>query len=95
MLFFVNNRLTILALQCLQDMRINVPNDVAIISFDDVETFKVANPPITAVEQPLESIGKHAVDILIKEIEESGKMLPKKYIVLPTKLIIRQSCGNK
>ena len=94
-LFFANNRLTILALQYLQDMKINVPTDVAIVSFDDVETFTVSNPPITAVEQPLELIGKHAVDFLIKEIEKSGKMFPKKYIVLPTKLVIRQSCGNK
>ena len=91
-LFFANNRLTMLALQFLQDMKINVPNDVAIVSFDDVETFKVTNPAITAVEQPLESIGKHAVDILLKEIENSGKMIPKKHIVLPTKLIIRKSC---
>ncbi|MBN2356024.1 LacI family DNA-binding transcriptional regulator [candidate division KSB1 bacterium] len=90
-LFFANNRLTILALQCLQDMKINVPNDVAIASFDDVDTFKVTHPSITAVEQPLEAIGKYAVDILIEEINNSGKMNPKKQVILPTKLIIRQS----
>ncbi len=91
-LFFANNRLAILALQSLQDLKKKVPEDAAIVSFDDVETFKVSNPPLTAVAQPLEAIGKYAVDFLIEEIEKSGTMSPKKKIILPAKLIVRQSC---
>lgn len=91
-LFVANNNLAMACLNCLHSMKLRVPQDIALISFDDIEFFSFSNPPVTAVAQPIEKICHNAVEILVHEIKE--KDVPKKHVVLPTRLTIRQSCGK-
>lgn len=93
-IFAANNRLAVTALEVFNKWNIKIPQDVALVSFDDMDLFKFCFPPITAVAQPIQEIGKHAVELLIHHIENKEKNPPTHQIILPTKLEIRRSCGN-
>ena len=90
-IFSVNNNITVACLEYINEMNLRIPQDLAIISFDDIDLFRFSYPPITAVAQPIEEIGKVAVNILMDEI--NGLTQEKKQLILPVKLIERRSCG--
>ena len=75
-------------------MRVRIPEDLALVCFDDLAIFKISRPSITAVFQPLEEICKKTVDILLDEIKTKDKVLEKKQIKLSTSLVIRHSTVN-
>jgi LacI family transcriptional regulator len=93
-LFVVNNNLAVYCLEVIHKIGLNIPEDIALVCFDDLEMFKFCNPPITAVAQPVEEIGHKAFDILLEQMKNKGKVTKNNYqqIVLPTELIIRKSC---
>ncbi len=78
------------AMQALQKFDKNVPEDVAIVGFDDIEESRYITPPLTTVNQPLYDLGKTAVEMLIRLLK--GDKIPQNTILEAT-LIIRQSCG--
>jgi len=92
-IFFLNNMLAIAGIEVLHKMGLRIPQDVAVVSFDDIELFQYSYPTITSVAQPVEEIGKKAVEILQEEIDQGGRMKLKKQIILPTELVLRRSCG--
>lgn len=89
-LFAVNNNIAIACLEAFTEMRIRVPDDLALVCFDDIDLFKLTSPSITAVAQPLEEICENAVNLLFNEINNNGTA-EKKHITLSTKLVIRRS----
>jgi LacI family transcriptional regulator len=93
-LFAVNNNIAMACLECLNEMKVRIPEDIAIVCFDDLEVFKFSRPSITAVAQPIEEICRCAVDILMNEINNKGTDVEKKQVVLPTTLVIRRSTVN-
>ena len=78
-------------MEYLNEMNLRIPQDLAIVSFDDIDLFRFSYPTITAVAQPVEEIGAVAVNILLDEI--NGISQEKKQVALPVKLIERRSCG--
>jgi serine phosphatase RsbU (regulator of sigma subunit)/DNA-binding LacI/PurR family transcriptional regulator len=78
------------ALQALLDHGKNVPEDVALVGFDDIEEGIYITPPLTTVNQPLYSLGNTAVENLLGLLR--GNTIPQNTI-LEAKLVIRQSCG--
>ena len=93
-LFVANNNIAVACLECLKEMQMEIPKDVALVSFDDIDAFKLCYPPITAVAQPIEEMGKEAVDMILSEIKDESSIGHFKKMSLPTELIIRKSCGN-
>lgn len=81
------------AIRQLKAMKVNVPEDVALVSFGQKKDFDIIEPPITAVKFPIDIIGDRAVDILLKNIKNSNSILTEEYF--QTELIIRKSCGAK
>lgn len=71
---------------------IQIPEDIAIVGFDGIEASMLASVPITTVHQPVEKIGRLAVEIIQKRIE--GNDIGNRTILKPT-LVIRDSCGAK
>ncbi|MDO8589014.1 MAG: GntR family transcriptional regulator [Armatimonadota bacterium] len=77
----------------LQYLGVMIPRDIAIVGFDDDLFAKWSVAPLTTVAQPFEAIGEEAVRLLMARLRH-GLVGPPKRIILPTKLIIRQSCGS-
>lgn len=71
---------------------ISIPDDVAIIGFDDLEIARYASVPLTSISQSAEVIGRNAIEIIQKRI--NGIDIGNRTIIKPT-LIIRESCGAK
>jgi LacI family transcriptional regulator len=69
---------------------LRIPEDVAIVGFDDIDRGEYAAVPLTTVRQPTTLIGKQAVDLLLKLMNGKNGSLRK---VLKPELIIRESCS--
>ncbi|MDQ0060335.1 LacI family DNA-binding transcriptional regulator [Paenibacillus harenae] len=88
-LFVANNVMTMGALHYLQENNIAVPDDIAIIGFDDYEWARVTRPALSMVKQPSFELGEAAANILLERIENPDAEY--KEVRLPTELIIRGS----
>jgi len=80
------------ALRALNEANIKIPEDVAIVSFDDIKTAAYLQPTLTTVKIYTEEMGRMAVKVLSERLNHRD--IPIK-IVIPTKLIVRDSCGGK
>jgi DNA-binding LacI/PurR family transcriptional regulator len=84
-----NDVLAVGAMHALRERNLRVPQDVAVIGFDDFEFARYIDPPLTTVRLPAFDMGYRAAEILIEHIE--GRPPAQRTIVLPTELIVRQS----
>ncbi len=93
-LFTLNNVTSVTVLNALKREEIRIPQQVALVGFDDFELASLLAVPLTAVRQPAAELGRHATRMLIDSLRVGNggeRMLSR--IVLPTELILRQSCG--
>jgi LacI family transcriptional regulator len=90
-LFFATNYLGILGLESINRLKMSIPEDIAVISFDDHDIFRLYPPGITSIQQPVEAIAKKAVALLMDQCENSENKLPKREVELTAKLIVRGS----
>ncbi|MBA3943071.1 MAG: GntR family transcriptional regulator [Herpetosiphonaceae bacterium] len=72
---------------------LRIPEDLAVVGFDDLSFAPYLSPPLTTVAQPRMEIGLRAAHLLINRIE--GNPEPPKHIVVPTNLVVRDSCGAR
>lgn len=79
--------------QAARQCRLRIPEDLAIVGFDDLIFASHLHPPLTTVAQPRIDIGLRAGHLLISRIEGHGG--PIQRIELPTSLIVRESCGAR
>lgn len=89
--FSLNNNITVACMEYFNEMNIRIPQDVAIVSFDDIELFRFSSPEITAVSQPVRDIGESAVKLLLNEINDLSQ--DKQQVIFPVDLIKRRSSG--
>jgi LacI family transcriptional regulator len=90
---FAANILTALgALRAIEDLGLRIPEDVAVIGFDDFELAHVLRPRFTLVRQPAAELGRRAAEMLFDRLD--GRSSPgSRRLVLPTELVVRESCG--
>ena len=89
-LFACSDEVAIGAITALAELGMRVPHDVAIASIDDVEFAEFYQPRLTSVHVPKEQMGAHAVRMLQDNNSTSTDPVS---IVVPTELIVRESCG--
>src|SRR6266498_1957180 len=77
-------------LRSLHENGYRIPEDVAVIGFDDLGFAPYLNPPLTTVRAPTESVGRIATERLFGLIENHPS---DEVIILPTEIIFRRSCG--
>lgn len=88
-LFFATNTLSIHGLKYLNSKRLKVPDDVAIVCFDECDAFDFFYCPLTYVKQPLIQVGQRAVNILIDKINHPEKA--EEQVSLASDFVIKRS----
>ncbi|RKX73013.1 MAG: hypothetical protein DRP87_19675 [Spirochaetes bacterium] len=91
--FTGNDQTALGVLHYFYEAHIRVPQDIAVAGFDDAFFSEFLFPPLTTVRQPMYEIGAVAMENIIQRIEGGG--VRKSRIILPTQLIVRESCGCK
>jgi LacI family transcriptional regulator len=90
-LICANDQMAIGALRALAARGIRVPDDIAVVGFDDIFPASLCDPPLTTVHQPIRRLGEVACDRLTELI--SDPTLRPKQQLMPTELVLRSSCG--
>lgn len=86
-----NNFATIGVMYAIRERGLRIPQDIALVGFDDFDWADLFEPRLTVIAQPLRQIGELAADMLLQRIKAPTK--PKRTIRLKPSLIIRTSCG--
>jgi LacI family transcriptional regulator len=92
-IFAANNFIAIGALKALQDLGVRVPEDVAVVGFDDLPAAMITFPFLTVAAQPAYEMGRKATEILLARLSKDA---PEQFqeIILPAEIVIRQSSGQ-
>jgi LacI family transcriptional regulator len=90
-LFTASDMMAFGALRAVRESGLRVPEDIALISFDDIPAAASAEPPLTTVRQPIRRFGIQLVESLLDIIENGNE--PPRRVIFDTKLVIRESCG--
>jgi LacI family transcriptional regulator len=88
---FMPTRVALDVLRLLREAQLRVPEDVALIGFEDLPLAQQTDPPLTTVRQPMAAMGKQLVDTLLDIIEKGGS--PPRRVVFDQELVVRRSCG--
>jgi len=91
--FAASDIMAIGAIRAARDAGLRVPEDIAIVGFDDLPIATLSDIQLTTIRQPVVSFGAKAVEILIDLIENG--IHPPRHIIMDTELVIRDSCGAK
>ena len=92
--FFLTNYLGVLGIEAIKKKRLKIPDQVAVLCFDDNDVFRLFTPTISVIRQPIESIGQEAMCALIARLKHPGgeEGFPMVELVqLKTELIARES----
>lgn len=89
--FVANNLMAMGALRAARDAALRVPEDIGLVSFDDIPWGARVDPPLTVVAQPTYDLGVSAARILLDRLREPHR--PIRRVSLQTTLIVRRSCG--
>lgn len=85
----MNNKATFKTLAAFKALKVNVPKEVRIISFDDDESFTYMDPTISALRQPVKHIGLESVDRILDRLKQT--QVPGKHLLLSCEFIPRES----
>jgi LacI family transcriptional regulator len=88
--FAANDLMAIGAMQAVQKVGLCVPQDIAIMGFDDIPAARLMNPPLTTVTQFQEAIGRQAAELLFERIngQASGEA---RAVEMPFEIVVRES----
>lgn len=92
--FVASDTMAVGALKWLHQAGQRVPEDIALVGFDDIPIASAIAPPLTTVRQPIVRLAALAIEALVGILEdEPAAQSPPQRIVLPTELVVRESCG--
>ncbi|UCZ52824.1 LacI family transcriptional regulator [Bacillus shivajii] len=86
--FYANDEMAIGGLEAFKENEIDVPNDISIIGFDDIQLAPYVQPPLTTVKQPMYEMGKLSSHLIFQVLEGEGV---KNAYSLETDMVIRDS----
>ncbi len=92
-ILFATNYLAINGIEMIRKLKLKIPDDIAVISFDDHILFQLYDPPITSVVQPVEEISEEVINTLLKKLNNQSKI--QKQLELPTVFTLRKSSQRK
>ncbi len=89
--FIASDTMAFGAMNALKEANLKVPEDVAIVGFDDIPAASKTVPPLTTVRQPVFQMGSRAAEFLINLIESGNQSTHE--VIMGTELVVRESCG--
>jgi len=89
--FIASDTMALGAMDAIYEAGLHVPEDIAIVGFDDLPPAAQATPPLTTIRQPVAQFGGKAVELLLDIIEKGPH--PPRRILMDTELVVRESCG--
>lgn len=92
-IFAASDFIALGVLRALHDRRLRIPDEVAVVSFDDMPWAAALSPPLTAVSQPTYELGATAARLLLERLRDPERPLER--VRLQTQLVVRASCGAK
>jgi len=92
-LFAFNDISAMGAIRALRESGLQVPEDVSVVGFDDIQSAAYQNPSLTTVRQPLREMGRIAAEILLKRINRPGIDLHDKQTVEPELVVRETTCA--
>jgi DNA-binding LacI/PurR family transcriptional regulator len=87
--FAVSDTLAIGVIRGLHDAGLRVPQDMAVLGFDDIALAEQTCPALSTVRQPMRALGEQAAHLLLKQLDDPGT--PAAGVVLPHRLVLRES----
>jgi LacI family transcriptional regulator len=91
--FAANDAMAIGALSAFREVGLQVPEDIAVAGFDDIPMARYMSPPLTSVHVEISELGARAMGVLLAAVQEKNRH-ERQQLVLPTTLVVRQSCGG-
>lgn len=91
--FFATNTLAVESLKIINQSGIKVPDDLAIIAFDESDAFDFFYSPLSYVSQSLEDMGKGALELVTARLKDNTRKYTN--LIIKEKLVLRKSCGTK
>ena len=93
-LFAFNDISAIGAIEALRNHKLEVPGDVSVVGFDDIQSASYHSPPLTTVRQPLKKMGTIAAEALLRRIGRPDDTSYAREIVIEPDLIVRKSTAR-
>ncbi len=94
-IFAANDQMAIDAIQTGQTWGLKIPDDIAVVGFDDILPARYIDPPLTTIAQPAYELGYQAAEYVLSCIGQSKRGHHNPLVKLPTHLVVRASCGAK
>ncbi len=92
-LFAQNDNMAIGAIRALHEADLHVPDNIAVVGYDDIPAAAYSCPPLSTIRQPMKNVGEVATRLLIEAIENPDA--EKKEVLLKSEFIQRASCGSR
>jgi LacI family transcriptional regulator, galactose operon repressor len=92
--FAVNNLVALGAIEAVRASDLEVPDDIALVCFDDIEYASRLYPFLTVMAQPAETLGTLGTQLLLERIEGRAPE-QSRVVVLPAQFVVRRSCGDR
>ena len=89
-IFAASDLIAIGAMRALGEAGLSIPQDVAIVGFDDIPAANLTSPPLTTIMQDMKGAGALLVDTILAQVEDR----PPPPMVLPTRLVVRRTSGG-
>ena len=90
-IFMAGDLYAVGAMKALREQDIRVPEDVAIVSYNNIDVADYVTPSLTSVSTPIQQLGEQSAEMLFKLVNHQPVRV--RNIVIPSKLIIRDSGG--
>lgn len=94
-LFFATNYLGVMGIDALQKCKLTIPTDIAVVSFDDNDLFRLLSPSITVAAQPIREIATQSIELLLKVIKKEQKQSMTVGEIIKPEIIIRESSPKR
>jgi LacI family transcriptional regulator len=88
-IFAFNDMLAIGVMQAARQRGVRVPHELSVVGFDDTFEASIVSPPLTTVRQPLAEMGRMAVNLLVRQLQ--NQRIEALHVQLETKLVVRES----